>query len=526
MRSNTGLLARALALAVGLTAAFVMVAVPVSAAPAPAPVTGLDAGLAPHGLRLTWTSAGAGTPIVRDVTAETGPDYDPSGPALTATPTASCPVMTCLYDGTFANTGPRTYAVWATDDGTAATAAPSATWQSFGPIAPIPTALTLNLDLTRVTYNHAVTLTGTVTRGGIPYPGAPVKVLSAVLGRSPTVLTTLTSAGDGTVRFTYVPGRSRTYQLVYHEDAFSAGSVSTRRTVLVSPRVVARFSSSVVQWKQASTLRGSVAPSFAGKAVAVQRWTGSAWSTVSTRTLSSTSTFAVALRLPIGRYAYRVLLPSTTEHLVGVSSAAGLTVTRRILVQGTSGPDVLAMERRLAALHYDVGRVDGTFDYSTRHAVTAFEKVEGLSRGGTWTATEWTRVQHPHGFRVRYHDGRLTAEIDVTRQVMVLTRSGTIQTIVDVSTGSERVYYQDGVRNVAHTPRGVFRIYHKINGIRISKLGVLYKPSYFYKGWAIHGSGSVPTYPASHGCVRITNPVADRLFARLAIGTRVAVYDS
>jgi lipoprotein-anchoring transpeptidase ErfK/SrfK len=158
--------------------------------------------------------------------------------------------------------------------------------------------------------------------------------------------------------------------------------------------------------------------------------------------------------------------------------------------------------------------------------VQAFQKVERLSRTGKWGATERARVLSPRGFALRYHDDRLTAEIDITRQVLVLARSGVIQAIVDISSGSEQYYYQDGVRYVAHTPRGVYRIYRKIDGIRVSKLGELYRPSYFYQGWAIHGSGSVPTYPASHGCVRITNYVADRLFSKLAIGTRVAVYDS
>ncbi|MDP9183159.1 MAG: L,D-transpeptidase family protein, partial [Actinomycetota bacterium] len=482
--------------------------------------------LASHGLRLTWSNPSSGAPIVRDVTSESGPSYDPSGPALTATPTASCPVSTCLYDESFTNTAARTYAIWATDDGTAATASPSATVQTFGPFAALPTALTLAVSATHVTYNHSVTLTGKATRGGLPFGGAPVKVLSTVLGSTPAVLTSLTTATDGTVRFSYVPIRSRTYQLVFDGDAFSTGSVSYRRTVWLAPRVVVRFSPSIVQWKQASAFKGVVAPAFPGQTVLVQRWTGSAWSTTGRATLSSTSTFALTLRLPIGRHTYRALLPAVTNHSLGVSAGSSLLVTARTLVQGNSGPDVLAMEKRLTTLRYDVGRVDGVFDYDTRHAATAFQKVEGLVRTGKWSNTERLRALRPHGFRLRYSDDRLTAEVDLTRQVLVLARSGVIQTIVDISSGSEQVYYQDGVKNIAHTPRGVFSIYHKINGIRVSKLGELYKPSYFYKGYAIHGSASVPVYPASHGCVRITNPVADRLFARLAIGTRVAVYDS
>lgn len=516
-------LGRALALIAGSATLVVVVAVP--AASAPAPVSDVAATLGPHGLQLTWTNPAAGTPLVRDVTGDSGPGYDPAGPAIVASPTASCLVMTCLYDGSFANTTARTYAIWSTDDGTPATASPTPTVQSFGPLPALPTAVSVAVSTTRLVYNRAVTLAGTVTRAGVPLAGARVKVVSGVLGGTPVLLKTLTSAVDGTVTLVYSPGRSRTYQLVFEGDAFSAGSSSETRTVFVAPRVGARFSPGLVEWKQSSVLKGSVAPGFAGKVVAVQRWTGSAWLTVARRTVSSTSTYSYRASLPVGRHAYRVVLPAATSHLKGVSPTAVLVVAPRTLVQGLSGPDVLLVEKRLAALHYDVGTVDGTFDYDTRHAVTAFEKVEGLPRNGTWSAAERSRARSPHGFRLRYRDDRLTAEVDITRQVLVLGRSGRVLRIVDVSTGSEKPYYQDGVRYIAHTPRGVFSINRKIDGIRISKLGELYRPSYFYQGWAIHGSSSVPVYPASHGCVRITNHAANRLFSVLAIGTRVAVYD-
>jgi hypothetical protein len=339
------------------------------------------------------------------------------------------------------------------------------------------------------------------------------------------VLATLTTAVDGTVHGSHQPTRSRTYRLDFAGDAFSAPASSAVRTVSWAPRVTAVLSPAVVQWKQTSVLTGAVTPGFAGRTVALQRWTGTAWTAAAYGALSSTSGYRFALAPAVGSYRYRAVLAGVVDRAAGASPAVTLTVTPRTLLQGVSGPDVLALEKRLTALHYDVGFVDSYFSYDTRHAVTAFQKVEGLPRTGKWTAAERTRVLSPHGIRMRYRDGRLTAEVDITRQVLVLGRYGVILKIVDVSTGSEQVYYQDGVRNIAHTPRGVFRIYHKIDGIRISKLGELYRPSYFYQGWAIHGSGSVPTYPASHGCVRITNPMADRLFRTLAIGTRVAVYD-
>jgi len=63
-----------------------------------------------------------------------------------------------------------------------------------------------------------------------------------------------------------------------------------------------------------------------------------------------------------------------------------------------------------------------------------------------------------------------------------------------------------------YTPVGRFAISRKVPGYDPSPLGVLYKPMYFYGGYAIHGNPSVPPYPASHGCIRVPNFVADRLY--------------
>ena len=56
---------------------------------------------------------------------------------------------------------------------------------------------------------------------------------------------------------------------------------------------------------------------------------------------------------------------------------------------------------------------------------------------------------------------------------------------------------------------------------------MLYRPAYFNNtGYAIHGSPSVPAYPASHGCIRITNPAMDRYYETLTVGVPVSIYRS
>ena len=63
-----------------------------------------------------------------------------------------------------------------------------------------------------------------------------------------------------------------------------------------------------------------------------------------------------------------------------------------------------------------------------------------------------------------------------------------------------------------------------INAWHLSPLGWMWRPNYFYHGYALHGSNSVPTYAARHGCVRVTVPAMNRAWSPLYIGERLYVY--
>jgi lipoprotein-anchoring transpeptidase ErfK/SrfK len=54
----------------------------------------------------------------------------------------------------------------------------------------------------------------------------------------------------------------------------------------------------------------------------------------------------------------------------------------------------------------------------------------------------------------------------------------------------------------------------------------MYRPNYFYGGYAVHGMTSAPACPASHGCVRMTVPTMDRMWSSLWVGMPVAIYSS
>jgi peptidoglycan hydrolase-like protein with peptidoglycan-binding domain len=210
----------------------------------------------------------------------------------------------------------------------------------------------------------------------------------------------------------------------------------------------------------------------------------------------------------------------TAGFMAGPASAA----TSRTFRIGSRGADVLAFERRLAGLHYDVGRVDGFYDNSTFHSVIAFQKVNGLARDGIAGPITKAKLAHPTAPRLVQRRSGSYVEINLGRQTMVYARNGGIVRIFDVSTGSGRLYTVDGQTRRAVTPTGNFHVTRKINGWRTSKLGRLYRPAYFYGGYAVHGSWSVPAYPASHGCVRVTIAAMDRLYNGMPVGLPVKVY--
>ncbi|GAB4267021.1 MAG: hypothetical protein Kow00122_21190 [Thermoleophilia bacterium] len=185
-----------------------------------------------------------------------------------------------------------------------------------------------------------------------------------------------------------------------------------------------------------------------------------------------------------------------------------------VLRRGATGPLVQYIETRLASLKYDVGTVDGRYDEATKDAVVAFQKVEGLVRDGEVGPEVWSRIVSAGVPALRLPAGGDRVEVDLTRQVLFLVNAGRIVRILPVSTGAE------GWR----TPPGHFRIQRKLPYWRESALGLLYKPSYFNGGIAIHGAYSVPPYPASHGCVRVPYWATDALYPLLPIGMPVDVY--
>jgi lipoprotein-anchoring transpeptidase ErfK/SrfK len=105
-------------------------------------------------------------------------------------------------------------------------------------------------------------------------------------------------------------------------------------------------------------------------------------------------------------------------------------------------------------------------------------------------------------------------EVRLGTQVLLLARNGAVTRIVVASSGKAST----------PTPGGDYTVTRRIDGWRTSSLGELWRPNYFHAGYAIHGYTSVPSYPASHGCVRVPIPSMNRLRTAIGVGTPVHIY--
>ena len=187
--------------------------------------------------------------------------------------------------------------------------------------------------------------------------------------------------------------------------------------------------------------------------------------------------------------------------------------------------DVKAVQRQLAGVFY-LGAIDGKPGGAFASAVAAFQKVNGLYGDGIVGKKTLAALKAPVALpKPKETRAGVRVEVDLTKQVLYLIKDNHITRIVPVSSGSGARYLtKKGHLATALTPIGHYVIQRRIVGVRVADLGTLYDPEYFYKGWAIHGSGSVPGYPASHGCIRVSRANGTWLLGQIGVGTHVYVY--
>lgn len=198
-----------------------------------------------------------------------------------------------------------------------------------------------------------------------------------------------------------------------------------------------------------------------------------------------------------------------------------------LLRAGDKGEAVAQVQRRLHELGYFLPAVDGSFGSNTRQAVWALQKAAGISRDGVVGPS--TRAALDAGTRPtpRSTTGHVL-EVDLDAQLVLAVQDGQVVATINASSGNGRRYQALGQMHTAYTARGDFTVVRQIDGMHYStlELGAMFRPKYFRGGLAIHGSPSVPPYPASHGCVRVSNDAINWIWDQFGapVGTPILVH--
>ena len=206
--------------------------------------------------------------------------------------------------------------------------------------------------------------------------------------------------------------------------------------------------------------------------------------------------------------------------LVSLNSVASAQQRKRVLTRA----ETKEAERKLNELGYWTGPVDGVFDTASKSALIAFQKWEGRPITGKLTSNELDAIRN--GTAPQARDlGYEHVEVDIDRQILMLVSDYDRVRVLPVSTGNGEPFIEHGENSVAYTPRGRFVVYNKTFGWEDGRLGSVYYANYISGGVAIHGYLTVPTSPASHGCIRIPMFAARQVSELTPRGTIVLVYD-
>ena len=192
-------------------------------------------------------------------------------------------------------------------------------------------------------------------------------------------------------------------------------------------------------------------------------------------------------------------------------AATTSTTTTSVLQLGMKGSAVKALQRRLAALKYYPGSIDGQFGTATLEAVWAFQEVQGLPGRDYVSSAMQRALAHPRAPKVLdRRAGANRIEVNLASEVLVLYRDNNIQLISHVSSGGGYYFCSPGGGcGYAITPTGDYKTVVFMPGWVQVPLGEMYNPVFFIgTAYAIHGDTDVPLAPVSHGCVRIPMDVA------------------
>lgn len=359
-----------------------------------------------------------------------------------------------------------------------------------------PASVTLSASETVVDYGGSIALSGAVAP---PAAGETIEIRSD----AGDLLAQATTDDAGAFSTGLVPVANVSIHAAWNDALSAPIHLSVRAVVTTRLTGVRLFDSAVV--------RGSISPPHAGATVTIRLVR--AGKVVAKEEATTDGAGAFLARIPIeepGGYRARATY-GDDDHLPGTGVAGPEPTPLPSLSAGSNSPFVRLLEARLVELHYRLVAVNNAFDYRTGDAVVAFAKVQGVTRSPNVGPAVWRALADPKTPRPRSKTKGFHIEIDQSRQVLYTVEDGDITNILHVSTGKPSTPTHDGT----------FHVVRKLAGY---SGGHLYYPSYFDGGRAIHGWTEVPTYAASHGCVRVPYWNAKWIFGLAAYGTRILIH--
>jgi lipoprotein-anchoring transpeptidase ErfK/SrfK len=359
-----------------------------------------------------------------------------------------------------------------------------------------PETVTLEASAGKITIGDDVRLSGEIA----PSTGGQTV---EIRDEGDDVVASATTGAAGAFSVTIEPEGTRTYRAFWNAAVSEPVTVRVRAVVSVRMSGVRLFDEVVV--------RGTVQPARPGRRVEVTLMVGGRVRETQRVEMGSAGGFTATFRaMHVGTYRARASF-SSPDLLRDSAVSEASTPPLPSLRSGSSGPFVELLEQRLVELHYRLaGARDRKFDFRTADAVVAFHKVQRMSRVFSVSAATWRALADPIPARARRDWRGFHFEVDQTRQVLLTVEDGEVTNVLHVSTGAGGA-----------TRDGSFRVFRKLAGYSANRL---YYPSYFDGLRALHGWTEVPTYAASHGCVRIPYWNATWVFGLADYGTRVVVY--
>ena len=212
-----------------------------------------------------------------------------------------------------------------------------------------------------------------------------------------------------------------------------------------------------------------------------------------------------------GDYKARAVYAGSDQLGGGSAESNAFSIRYPGLKKGNKGAEVAVFNNLLAKQGYATSH-GKKYTQITAWGVLAFRKVGGMTRVQSATSSIFKTLAEGKGaYEVQHPGAGRHAEVNLAKQVLVLADGDKPQLTFHISSGT----------SATPSDQGGYTFYRKDAGY--NSLGMYYSV-YYNRGEATHGYKSVPTHPASHGCIRIPIPQAIQVYNWIQVGMPMFVY--